>query len=365
MASSQSKPSDQSNESNSKMNSSNNSSSQSPNLPSAIDNSSQSVSTESSHQEINKTQIPDDSSVEKRFGSLEMKELRTLIDHPMVGAVIGKGGANVKRVREETGCFVSILKTDQRIVSERIMCLKGTASEIQEAAGMIGQLLLSSDNPQIVPKEAGSTQLRVLVHKNHVGCIIGKGGVVIRQTQEDTGARIQISSEPLPGSTEKVCAISGTPEQIKHALTVIMKQMADNPLKETVKHYPYNPAAQYQMPMGYRAYGLPPNIAATVATRPIPFTTLQHLANQGPQSTQKIAIPTICAGCVIGRHGSVIKDLRVRSGAVISIADPTPDSPEERIVTLTGSAYSIQTAVYLIRQLVEQYTPREPINNSS
>jgi len=90
MASSQSKPSDQSNESNSKMNSSNNSSSQSPNLPSAIDNSSQSVSTESSHQEINKTQIPDDSSVEKRFGSLEMKELRTLIDHPMVGAVIGE-----------------------------------------------------------------------------------------------------------------------------------------------------------------------------------------------------------------------------------------------------------------------------------
>merc|ERR1712226_50807 len=74
-------------------------------------------------------------------------------------------------------------------------------------------------------------------------------------------------------------------------------------------------------------------------------------------NTQKIAIPTICAGCVIGKGGAVIRDLRAQSGTNISIADADPTNPNERVVTLTGTPQGIQTAIYLIRQLVEQYQP--------
>lgn len=76
-----------------------------------------------------------------------------------------------------------------------------------------------------------------------------------------------------------------------------------------------------------------------------------------PANTQKIAIPTICAGCVIGKGGAVIRDLRAQSGTNISIADADPTNPNERVVTLTGTPQGIQTAIYLIRQLVEQYQP--------
>jgi hypothetical protein len=49
--------------------------------------------------------------------------------------------------------------------------------------------------------------------------------------------------------------------------------------------------------------------------------------------------------------------LRAQSGCSISIADPPHDAPNERIITLTGPPQGLHTAVYLIRQLVEQFRP--------
>ena len=114
----------------------------------------------------------------------------------------------------------------------------------------------------------------------------------------------------------------------------------------------------------------------------------------GATSTQKIAIPTITAGCVIGKHGSTIKDIRylpapyktrsillttlharapiplrilnshththtprMQSGTSISIADPDPATPAERVVTISGSSQGIQAAIFLMRQLVEHFQP--------
>jgi len=81
------------------------------------------------------------------------------------------------------------------------------------------------------------------------------------------------------------------------------------------------------------------------------------LGSQAPINTQKIAIPTICAGCIIGKGGSVVRDLRMQSQTNISIAETDPAYPNERVVTLTGTPQGIQTAIYLIRQLVEQFQP--------
>ncbi len=54
----------------------------------------------------------------------ETQELRILIDNNQVGGVIGKGGTNVNRVREQAGISLSILKAEAN-VTERVMVLKG------------------------------------------------------------------------------------------------------------------------------------------------------------------------------------------------------------------------------------------------
>jgi len=48
------------------------------------------------------------------------------------------------------------------------------------------------------------------------GAIIGKAGCRIRQVREESGARVTID-EALPGSTDRIIHITGTPEQIQSA----------------------------------------------------------------------------------------------------------------------------------------------------
>jgi len=288
-----------------------------------------------------------------------------------LGGIIGKAGANVKRVRDETGAFVSILKAEFRNVQERIMVLKGTSTQIAKGCRLLADLLIdvahTKEKKENQESLSESTSVRFLVHRSAVGAVIGKAGAVIKETQSDSGARVQVSNEPLPQSTEKTVTISGTPAQIEHAALRILTQLRDNPLRSGTKVFPYVPGQPlYAQPPSYAPpphYGQPvlyPSVHPSAAPTFIaPLTTSTQ-----PPSTQKIAIPTVCAGCVIGKQGSVIRDLRAQSATNISIADPDPNAHTERVVTISGTPQGIQTAVYLIRQLVEQYQPAPSYPNN-
>lgn len=52
-------------------------------------------------------------------------------------------------------------------------------------------------------------------------------------------------------------------------------------------------------------------------------------------------------GCIIGRQGAKINEIRQMSGAQIKIANPV-DGSTDRQVTITGSPASISLAEYLI-----------------
>lgn len=292
-------------------------------------------------------------------------EVRTLIENNQVGGIIGKGGSNVQRIREETGATLSILKTQFRNVADRVMVLKGNLSQIAMACSHVVQ----SDKKEFDQGEEQQVVMRFLVHRSSVGALIGKGGATIRETQANTGVRMQISNEPLPNSTEKSVTVTGTPSAIHSATLTILRQLHDNPLRGNAKLQEYVPGQPqyapnpYGMPMG----GMPMGGMAEGYAQPQMYGQIGQIPQQqyggvppqaAPSSTQKIAIPTVCAGCVIGKGGSVIRSLREQSRTNISIADPEADSPNERVVTLTGTPQGIQTAVYLIRQLVEQYQPQ-------
>lgn len=296
----------------------------------------------------------------------QTQEMRVLIDNYQVGGIIGKAGANVQRVREESGAFVSILKAESRTVPDRVLVLKGASSQIATATQLIAELLQNVNALKEQKKEvsdSATVAIRYLVHKTAIGAIIGKGGAVIQETQSATGVRIQISNEPLPGSSEKTVSLTGNPKSIQEAALRVLTQLRDNPLRAGTKVYPYIPGQQvFQQPFGLPAANpyTPAGVQPALYGQPslLPYGAPPPV--QGT-STQKIAIPTICAGCVIGKKGSVIRDLRLQSGCSISIADPEQSNPNERVVTLAGTPQGIQTAVYLIRHLVEQYQPQQQV----
>lgn len=156
------------------------------------------------------------------------------------------------------------------------------------------------------------------------------------------------------------------------AMARIATQLIQNPLKPNTKVYPYVP--------GNQVYAAPPNTAYGTQVGFQPNGQNLHLYHPTPSnpglpsnqfgglirpqppaasmmSTQKIAIPTICCGSIIGKNGVVIKSIRDTSQTNISISDPDAATPNERVVTLNGTPTGISHAVFLIRQLVEAYQP--------
>jgi len=335
-------------------------------------------------------------------------ELRLLIESSIVGAIIGRQGATIKKLREDNGAFINVVQDQgQMQARERVMVVRGTVPQLlatfSALLDVIHDSLRARESRIGAPGEQGNdpstlsstAKLVLLVHRVTVGAIIGKGGETIKSTGAETGARIQVSPDPLPGSTEKTVAVIGTKPQVMNALERVMTQIKNSTLKPGTQNIPFQPNAalgagmrgsfdqipqqgfggnygQMQVPRfgsggddrrgagfgdrngpnaGYGGYAL--GVGAPVGAQ----AGFARDDNQGAISEQKIAIPSICAGCVIGRGGEVIKALRAQSGCQIQVENQDTSNPSERVVVIKGSQHAIQTAVKLIRGCVENYRP--------
>lgn len=63
--------------------------------------------------------------------------------------------------------------------------------------------------------------------------------------------------------------------------------------------------------------------------------------------SQQIYIPNELIGCIIGKGGSKINEIRQQSGCQVKIGELSLET-NERLITLTGTAEATQIAFYLI-----------------
>lgn len=311
---------------------------------------------------------------------LGFTEFRFLIDKKHQGLLIGKAGTKISMVRQESGVFASILKIADPTPSERILVLQGTVEQCALAWKLFGDVIaefqMEQERKNNTESAAGGTvTIKVLCDQTQIGSVIGKGGVTIKQTQIDTTAKIQCSNDVLFGSSEKTINISATTDVLQNALLVILGQLRDYPLRPGTNNIPFvpgsRPAAAPVAPSPYAQnpynpyaaeppaqYGAPQAYAGAPAYYPpahhVPAPS--HHSADGRHS-QKIVIPTVCAGGVIGKGGARIKEIQAQSGCTVRLADATPEMPAERVVTLEGSNEGIQIAIQLIRHAVEACPP--------
>lgn len=294
-------------------------------------------------------------------------KVRLLIDAHQVGAIIGKGGANIAATRAESGTFMSILKAESPDVRERVMEVKGSIAAVLHAIQLVADRLVAvaqehEEKDGLTSNLTTTTSLKLLVHKSVVGAIIGRGGAVIRQTQEDSGARVQVSNDLLPRSTEKTCQVSGTPSDMATAIELIFHQITENPLREHTRVVPYvplGPSAMYGNGGGYGYGGQGHYDSYSGGGRGGGYRGGggydRNNDGGGESSVQKLLIPSACAGGVIGKGGSNIRNLMAMSNANITIAESDDQHPTERMVTVTGAPQATMQAMFLVRQLVDQY----------
>jgi len=183
--------------------------------------------------------------------------------------------------------------------------------------------------------------------------------------------------EMLPQSTERIVEVQGTPDGIQKAIWEIGRCLIDDEQRGygTVL---YNPAVRVQsggaIQNGASAgFGSAPRSFARTGngadfSEPAPrYNNRRSDAGapvaQAPQptinedgeeiQTQNISIPADMVGCIIGRGGSKISEIRKSSGARISIAKAPHDESGERMFTITGSATANEKALYLLYENLE------------
>ena len=236
------------------------------------------------------------------------------------------------------------------------------------------------------------TAVRLLISHNQMGTIIGRQGLKIKQIQDLSGVRMVAQKEMLPQSTERIVEIQGTPDGIEKAVWEIGKCLIDD-VERGYGTVLYNPAVrvqtgtspvsnggmqqqqQQQPPQsgGNRSYNrtghgadfsdAPPSYnrrsGSDAGLRPPPSGTTED----GEEiQTQNISIPSDMVGCIIGRGGTKITEIRKSSGARISIAKAPHDETGERMFTITGTAASNEKALYLLYENLEAEKMRRSQN---
>lgn len=274
--------------------------------------------------------------------------LRAIVSSKEAGVIIGKGGKNVADLRDETGVKAGVSKVVQG-VHDRVLTITGGCDAVARAYAIVARALLEGA-PAMgmggVVQSNGTHPIKLLISHNQMGTIIGRQGLKIKHIQDSSGVRMVAQKEMLPQSTERIVEVQGTPEGIQRAIWEISKCLVDDWQRGTGTVL-YNPAVRTQ-PAGSTGIssGLGSAPARTEYSSPRvmrtgngadfseggrPFTRRSdsdaglrgpptHDENGEEILTQNISIPADMVGCIIGRAGSKISEIRKTSGARISIA---------------------------------------------
>ncbi|KAI3356521.1 hypothetical protein L3Q82_017728, partial [Scortum barcoo] len=273
-------------------------------------------------------------------------------------------GETVKKMREESGARINISEGN---CPERIVTITGPTDTIFKAFAMIAykfeeDIINSMSNSPATSKPP--VTLRLVVPASQCGSLIGKGGSKIKEMRESTGAQVQVAGDMLPNSTERAVTISGTPEAIIQCVKQICVVMLESPPKGATIPYRPKPASTPVIFSGGQAYTIQGQYAIPhpdqltklhqLAMQQTPFTPLGQttpafpgLDASPPASTHELTIPNDLIGCIIGRQGTKINEIRQMSGAQIKIANAMEGS-SERQITITGTPANISLAQYLI-----------------
>lgn len=359
--------------------------------------------------------------------------VRALVSTKEAGIIIGKGGANVAELREQTGVKAGVSKVVPG-VHDRVLSVTGTLVGISDAFALIAKTIL--ENPLNAPVQADgtlaeataqTTSVRLLISHNLMGTVIGRQGLKIKHIQDLSGARMVASKEMLPQSTERVVEVQGSVEAIRVAIHEIAKCLAEdwdrsqnvvlyqpgqgegpgilaaggmgglqqqgsrrqggpaylagamanmnlNSSNNSSNNNNNNGAFQQQSQQSQQSNrreggnnsrrtdpnavvtpggGLVAGATANSANAGEPNASAPPLVDAANLRTQNISIPSDMVGCIIGKGGSKITEIRRLSGSRISIAKVPHDETGERMFTIQGTPEANEKALFLLYNQLE------------
>lgn len=286
-----------------------------------------------------------------------------LISPDKVGVVIGKGGQNLKNLRQKYQVSLELVQkdTDPEGVA-KVLKITGNSTQINGTRMDIFTTLLPKEEKtaaKLAP--GGQVKSEFPVPQGAVGVIIGKKGETITHLQGETVTRIQFKPEE-PDAATRGCYITGSMEGVLRAQQIVMsicrKKMTGVDTIQNIPKFgqgqappmmapPHNgapPMNWNQSPAGHGGY----NGMQNSYQMPRPPPALQ------PEQTVDYPVPAQKAGAVIGKGGEHIIAIKNQSGCQITQNKTNPPSNDTawRYFTIKGQPEGVQLAQKLIQEKV-------------
>lgn len=185
-----------------------------------------------------------------------------------------------------------------------------------------------------------------------MGSVIGRNGLKIKAIQDSSGARMTAAKDMLPQSTERIVEVQGSSDSIGRAIEEIGRALLEDWERGqgTVFYHPGTNNDDRSRRSGQNSRrsnngrSSPPYSPSSP-----PPTNLR---------TQNISIPSDMVGCIIGRNGTKITEIRRLSGSKISIAKEPHDDTGERMFTIIGTPEANEKALFLLYNQLESEKER-------
>lgn len=170
--------------------------------------------------------------------------MQIMVPDRTVGLIIGRGGETIRDLQERSGCHVNIVGEQKSVNGLRPVNLIGSREAAARAKDLIMEIV-ESDSKATNSKDRGPPQRdaprdngfgggyggaaggadkindSIFVPSEAVGMIIGKGGETIKEMQNTTGCKINVSPSSGPGEVEREIGLVGTRDAIEQAKRAI------------------------------------------------------------------------------------------------------------------------------------------------
>ncbi|CDQ87002.1 unnamed protein product [Oncorhynchus mykiss] len=293
-----------------------------------------------------------------------IKQAKLIVPNSTAGLIIGKGGATVKAVMEQSGAWVQLSQKPEGInLQERVVTISGEPEQNRKAVEIIVQKI--QEDPQ-------SSSCLNISYSNISGPVANSN---------PTGSPYANSAEVNPAAAAAAAATASsllgqaTMQSMGGFPTTMGPSFSGNDLLtitsalNTLASYGYNtnslglglnPAAASGVLAAVAASANPAAAAAAnllAASSPLMAQSLMATEKQmqeGAKDVVEIAVPENLVGAILGKGGKTLVEYQELTGARIQISKKGEFIPgtRNRKVTITGSPASTQAAQYLISQRI-------------
>jgi RNA-binding protein Nova len=272
--------------------------------------------------------------------------LKFVLTNSAAGALIGKGGADMKTLEAAHGVVMKLSAGRSFFpgTQDRVLLMAGEAeSLVATLPGVLDKLMDSSSQD----KTSQPTDLHLvkLVSNNRAcGNIIGKAGAASKALALATGVRLSIA-EPTAGMRERVISLVGTRDQVTEAIGMILDKIQDEGAFSKEVNYKVSSS-------GPAALAYP---ASTQAYSPTGYAVPRYpvLSLSEYECTIEFMVPDSTAGSLIGRDGNVIKRIQKESSARIRLLEKG-NGNGYRSVILAGAVPAVHMAHAELMRILQE-----------